>query len=189
MTLKRFNPFSRHDWEKAGDKIEDAAEQVGEAIKDEAEDVGNKIKHEAEDVGEELQDVAEQALDVVEEAVKKALQHLVAAAAEGTLRQAVNVAKTLAPDKLRLKILAVFLMVEDVPDKLDALEKWAKHPPQSKRALKRMIRELEPTSCGISIDIQAALLLVTTDIFEVGFEATWDTESFMSRFDDLVKGF
>ena len=40
MVIKRFNPFSRHDWEKAGDKIEDAAEQVGDAFKDTAEDAG-----------------------------------------------------------------------------------------------------------------------------------------------------
>ena len=42
MALKRFNPFSRHDWEKAGDKIEDAAEQVGDAFKDTAEDAAGK---------------------------------------------------------------------------------------------------------------------------------------------------
>ena len=43
-TIKRFNPFSRHDWEKAGDKIEDAAEQVGDAFKDTAEDAGKKLE-------------------------------------------------------------------------------------------------------------------------------------------------
>ena len=43
MVIKRFNPFSRHDWEKAGDKIEDAAEQVGDAFKDTAEDAGKKL--------------------------------------------------------------------------------------------------------------------------------------------------
>ena len=58
MVIKRFNPFSRHDWEKAGDKIEDAAEQVGDAFKDTAEDAGRK-----------LEPLAEQALDAAEEAV------------------------------------------------------------------------------------------------------------------------
>ena len=76
MVIKRFNPFSRHDWEKAGDKIEDAAEQVGDAFKDTAEDAGKK-----------LQPLAEQALDAAEEAVKKALQHLVAVAAKGNAEQ------------------------------------------------------------------------------------------------------
>ena len=47
-TIKRFNPFSRHDWEKAGDKIEDAAEQVGDAFKDTAEDAGKKLEPLAE---------------------------------------------------------------------------------------------------------------------------------------------
>ena len=72
MTLKRFNPFSRHDWEKAGDKIEDAAEQVGDAFKDTAEDAGKK-----------LQPLAEQALDAAEETVKKALQHLGGSCSQG----------------------------------------------------------------------------------------------------------
>ena len=83
VVIKRFNPFSRHDWEKAGDKIEDAAEQVGDAFKDTAEDAGKK-----------LNPLAEQALDAAEEAVKKALQHLVAVAAKGTLNKAVDLAQT-----------------------------------------------------------------------------------------------
>ena len=87
MTLKRFNPFSsRHDWEKAGDKIEDAAEQVGDAFKDTAEDAGKK-----------LQPLAEQAFDAAEEAVKKALQHLVAVAAKGTLNKAIDLIQILPP--------------------------------------------------------------------------------------------
>ena len=84
MVIKRFNPFSRHDWEKAGDKIEDAAEQVGDAFKDTAEDAGKK-----------LEPLAEQAFDAAEEAVKKALRHLVAVAAKGTLNQAIDLIQIL----------------------------------------------------------------------------------------------
>ena len=39
---------AKHDWEKAGDKIEDAAEQVGDAFKDTAEDAGKKLEPLAE---------------------------------------------------------------------------------------------------------------------------------------------
>ena len=131
MTLKRFNPFSRHDWEKAGDKIEDAAEQVGDAFKDTAEDAGKK-----------LQPLAEQAFDAAEEAVKKALQHLVAVAAKGTLNQAVDLIQIAAPDSIKLKILAVFVVIDDIEDRIDTLQKWANKPPTSKKALKRMIRDL-----------------------------------------------
>ena len=63
MTTRGFNPFSRHDWEKAGDKIEDAAEQVGDAFKDTAEDAGDKINWEAQDGGRKLEPLAEQAFD------------------------------------------------------------------------------------------------------------------------------
>ena len=118
MTLKRFNPFSRHDWEKAGDKIEDAAEQVGDAI-----NVGDKIKGEAQDVGRKLEPLAEQALDAAEEAVKKALQHLVAVAAKGVLNQAIDLCQTLAPDSIKLKILAVFVVIDDIEDRIDTLRK------------------------------------------------------------------
>ena len=71
MVIKRFNPFSKHDWDKVGDKIEDAAEDVGDAIKDTAEDVGDKIKGEAESAGRKLEPLAEQALDAAEDAVKE----------------------------------------------------------------------------------------------------------------------
>ena len=178
MTLKRFNPFSRHDWEKAGDKIEDAAEQVGDAFKDTAEDAGKK-----------LQPLAEQAFDAAEEAVKKALQHLVAVAAKGTLNKAVDLIQIAAPDSIKLKILAVFIVLEDIEDRIDTLQRWANKPPTSKKALKRMIRELAPTSCGIEVDLQAALLIVSSDAIEVGFSATWNTDRFLRRFDDLIKGF
>ena len=176
--IKRFNPFSKHDWEKAGDKIEDAAEQVGDAFKDTAEDAGKK-----------LQPLAEQALDAAEETVKKALQHLVAVAAKGTLNKAVDLAQTLVPDTMRLKVLAVFIVIEDIEDRIDALQRWANKPPTSKKALKRMIRDLKPSSCGIEVDLQAALLIVSSDAIEVGFSATWETERFLKRFDALIKGF
>ena len=157
MVIKRFNPFSKHDWEKAGDKIEDAAEQVGDAFKDTAEDAGKK-----------LEPLAEQALDAAEEAVKKALQHLVAVAAKGT-EPSRRPRQTFAPDSIKLKILAVFMVIDDIEDRIDILQRWANNPPTGKRALKRMIRELQPTSCGIEVDLQAALLIVSSDAIEVGF--------------------
>ena len=176
--LKRFNPFSRHDWEKAGDKIEDAAEQVGDAFKDTAEDAGKK-----------LQPLAEQAFDAAEEAVKKALQHLVAVAAKGTLNKAIDLIQILPPDSLKLKVLAVFIIIDDTEERINTLQRWANNPPTSKKALKRMIRDLKPTACGIEADLQAALLIVSSDAIEVGFSATWNTDRFLRRFDDLIKGF
>ena len=178
MVIKRFNPFSRHDWEKAGDRIEDAAEQVGDAFKDTAEDAGKK-----------LQPLAEQALDAAEEAVKQALRHLVAVAAKGTLHKAIDLIQILPPDSLKLKVLAVFIIIDDTEERIDTLQRWANKPPTSKKALKRMIRDLKPTACGIEADLQAALLIVSSDAIEVGFSATWNTDRFLRRFDDLIKGF
>ena len=128
-------------------------------------------------------------MDAAEEAVKKALQHLVAVAAKGTLNKAVDLAQTFAPDSIKLKILAVFMVIDDIEDRIDILQRWANNPPTGKRALKRMIRELQPTSCGIEVDLQAALLIVSSDAIEVGFSATWNTDRFLRRFDDLIKKF
>ena len=64
-----------------------------------------------------------------------------------------------------------------------------KPPTSTEGTLKRMIRELAPTSCGIEVDLQAALLIVSSDAIEVGFSATWNTDRFLRRFDDLIKGF
>ena len=189
MPPKLWNPFKRDDWSKVGNEIEDAADDVGDAIKDTAEDVGDKIKGEAESAGRKLEPLAEQALDAAEDAVKKALQHLVAIAAKGTLNQAVDLAQTFAPDTIKLKILAVFMVIDDIEERIDTLQRWANKPPTTKRDLKRMIRQLKPTSCGIEVDLQAALLIVSSDAIEVGFSATWETEKFLSRFDDLIKRF
>ena len=111
-----------HDWEKAGDKIEDAAEQVGDAFKDTAEDAGKK-----------LQPLAEQAFDAAEEAVKKALQHLVAVAAKGTLNQAVDLIQIAAPDSIKLKILAVFIVIDDIEDRIDTLQRGPTNRPPARR--------------------------------------------------------
>ena len=80
-----------------------------------------------------------------------------AVAAKGTLNQAVDLIQIAAPDSIKLKILAVFVVIDDIEDRIDTLQKWANKPPTSKKALKRMIRELAPTSCGIEVDLQAAL--------------------------------
>ena len=112
-----------------------------------------------------------------------------AVAAKGTLNQAIDLIQIAAPDSIKLKILAVFIVLEDIEDRIDPLQRWANKPPTSKRALKRMIRELAPTACGIEVDLQAALLIVSSDAIEVGFSATWNTDRFLRRFDDLIKGF
>ena len=112
-----------------------------------------------------------------------------AVAAKGVLTQAIDLCQTLAPDTMKLKILAVFVVIDDIEDRIDVLRKWANNPPTSKRDLKRMIRQLQPTSCGIEVDLQAALLIVSSDAIEVGFSATWNTDRFLRRFDDLIKGF
>ena len=76
-----------------------------------------------------------------------------AVAAKGTLNQGRrHNARLLAPDSLKLKILAVFIIIDDVEERIDVrCRKWANKPPTSKKALKRMIRDLAPTSCGIEV--------------------------------------
>ena len=81
------------------------------------------------------------------------------------------------------------MVIDDIEERIDTLQRWANKPPTSKRDLKRMIRQLQPTSCGIEVDLQAALLIVSSDAIEVGFSATWTTDRFLKRFDDLIKGF
>ena len=65
-----------------------------------------------------------------------------AVAAKGTLNQAVDLIQIAAPDSIKLKILAVFIVIDDIEDRIDTLQKWANKPPTSKKALKRMIRDL-----------------------------------------------
>ena len=112
-----------------------------------------------------------------------------AVAAKGTLNKAIDLIQILPPDSLKLKVLAVFIIIDDTEERIDTLQRWANKPPTSKKALKRMIRDLKPTACGIEADLQAALLIVSSDAIEVGFSATWNTDRFLKRFDDLIKGF
>ena len=132
--------------------------------------LGDKIKGEAQDVGKKLEPLAEQALDAAEDRLlQKALQHLVAVAAKGTLNKAIDLIQILPPDSLKLKVLAVFIIIDDTEERINTLQRWANNPPTSKKALKRMIRDLKPTACGIEADLQAALLIVSSDAIEVGF--------------------
>ena len=67
-------------------------------------------------------------------------------------------------------------------ERIDTLQRWAniiRLPVRS--ALKRMIRDLKPTACGIEADLQAALLIVSSDAIEVGFSAPPGTPTDSSR--------
>ena len=47
---------------------------------------------------------------------------MVAVAAKGTLNKAVDLAQTFAPDSIKLKILAVFMVIDDIEDRIDILQ-------------------------------------------------------------------
>ena len=144
----------------------------------------------AESAFEETRVAFEEKLpELAEKAARDAVAAIMAEAAKGTFTKAVDVAQVLAPDTLGIKIGPVGMTIGNVKDRIDTLQRWANNPPRSKEDIKECIITLAPTSVSVAVDVQFALLVVSSDALEVGFSAEWETASFIEKFDDIIAHF
>ena len=203
-----FNPFKKGDWDKLGkqtknefSKIERALRDVGEDVKIELRKLGSDCRNGVRAMGREVEDglrkSANQIKDgfekelpaLAEAAARDAVAAIMAEAAKGTFTKAVDVAQVLAPDTMGIKIGPVGMTIGNVKDRIDTLQRWANNPPRSKEDIKECIITLAPMSVSVAVDVQFALLVVSSDALEVGFSAEWETASFIEKFDDIIAHF
>lgn len=201
-----FNPIKdlRKLFRKAEHEIHDLSHEAEKGINNLAQQGRHELSSITELGKNELQstfsELGKQAEAMVEKSMAE-LKHeaettfhevisaIMAELTASTMRKAVDIAQTLAPDTMSLKIGPFGLEIDDVKDRIDTMQRWADHPPNGKDDLKEMIITLAPSSVSVEIDIQFAALIVSSDALEVGFAASWNTESFIEKFDDIVAHF
>lgn len=161
--------------------------------KREVNDLTNKGVREVTDLAktatDEIKDAADKAKEGVEQAVETCLQTMLSEISKGALNKAVDIIQVAVPDSVGLKIGPVSLDISDVNSRIDTLQRWASHPPTSKEDIKEMIVTLAPTSVGVEFDVQLALLVVSSDALEMGISLSWETQSFLDKFESIMSRF
>ena len=135
-----------------------------------------------DDAKKELESISGQA----EQLVKDALAEVLKAAQSGVLNKAVNLVQVVLPSAIVLKIGPLSFAVDNVNERIDVLQKWAKNPPSGVDGIKEMILEFAPSSVSIDLSISLAFLVVQSDSLEAGFSMTWDVEDFIYRLEDII---
>ena len=171
---------------KAGHEIEDGFKKVGHEIESEIKGVGQEIKGGLQTAGQEIEAAFTEKLpELLEEAMKKVLAEV----QKGALDKAVDILQLACPSKFALKVGPMEIVLEDMNDRIDTFQEWAKNPPTGKGDLKEMIEKLAPTEVSLELSFAVAFLVVETDSLEFGFTMTWSTEDFLDHLEDLIGKF
>ena len=199
--------------ESLGNKVKQGVESVGNKIKREVESTGKKAVGEVEKgakraVGEvekggktfvaeiekggkkaigEIDKAGQKAIKEIEKGVNTAFQAMLREIQKGALNKAVDIIQVAAPDAVELKMGPIGLPIEDIKERIDTLQRWAKKPPSKNSDIKKMILELAPTSVSVELSASVAFLVVQSDSLEFGVTMSWQTEMFLEKFEDIFK--
>ena len=177
---------AKHEIEGAAQSARHEVEHVANSAKHEIEGAAQSARHEVERAGNE---VVETFQDRIPDLVKSALEEALKAVASGALDKAVDIVQVAAPDQFDLKVGPVSMSVGDVKYRIDTLQRWAHDPPTDKQHIREMIETLAPSSVSVEIAFSVALLVVQSDSLECGVTMTWETSSFLDKFEDILGSF
>ena len=161
-------------------KVEYSANQARHQV----EDIGNDMIHDIKEEGEKVIDQLE--VDA-EEVVTKVLDEILSAIAEGAINKAIDFAQVAAPDVIGITLGPIRIEIGGVKERIDTLQIWASNPPSGKDDLRKMIETLAPTSIQVNLGAQIAAVVVSSGSLKVAIDATWTTESFLDKFDDIME--
>ncbi|MCY4020164.1 MAG: hypothetical protein OXG39_12225 [Chloroflexi bacterium] len=115
---------------------------------------------------------------------------LFGALARQGLNAAVTVARAAAPSALKVTLGPVSVQLVNIPTAIGLLEAAAKSPPRDRASLLTFVSGLSSAGLvsGVSLtgSVALAALVVESDSLSVGFEAEWDAQGFLARFDALM---
>jgi len=168
-------------------QVEHAQQQAQHTITGACDRALHQVEGAAQSGVHQVEHAGQQALHDIEQATQQTAEALLAAVAGQALHKALDIARALAPDTFSLQIGPVILEVDAIADRLEHLERWVQHPPKQPADIKQLILDLTPTACGIQVSAEFALLFVSSSSLSVGVAATWQTESFLRQFDQILK--
>ena len=177
---------AKHEVEGVANNAKHEVEGLANTAKHEIQKVEQEAKHGVETAGHEVVKTFEERIPtLVEDAIDQALK----AVASGALNKAVDIIQIAAPDEFDLKVGPVGLSIGDVKTRIDTLQRWATDPPTDKSHIREMIETLAPTSVSVEIAFSVALVLVQSDSLECGVTMSWETSSFLEKFEDILGAF
>lgn len=149
-----------------------------------------KALHEVEGASQQalhqIEGATQKAMRTLEHTAQHAAEELLATVSAQALRKALTIAEALAPDQFTLQIGPVVLEIDHIASRVEALRKWAGHPPANPAQIRSLIQDLAPTTCGIQVSAEFALLFVSSESLSVGVAASWTTEAFLERFNQIL---
>ena len=194
-------------FDSAKHKIEHGLNSLGDGIKHDIAGLGNSVKHDIYTV----RDAAKHEVAVAESAARKAVadaendakkavadaaheaeaefnhlkQQITSAAAKHGLDVAVAVIEVAAPRELDVKLGPVTVAIDNIPDRIATLRKWAANPPMGSAHIKQIIEELAPSSVSLEASIGLGFIVQSDDL-EIGFTAVYDTQVFLDNLERLI---
>ena len=204
------NPFK--EIEK---KIKRAIESLGDSVKKSINSLGNDVKHGVQSVAnqaekelthvahqaegelksafnkleDELEDTAEAIFEAARDEALSIARAAMREISRGAINKVVDAAQVVVPTTVALSLGPIGLSLGDMTGRIDTLQRWAKKPPSSKNDIREIITELAPTSVSINLSFSLAFLFVQSDSLQFGVTATYATEDFLNKMDEILGRF
>lgn len=161
------------------------------------EQTANKARHSVADARDDaLQDINEGKIEILkglegelDNVAKEVIQDALEKISGASFNKAVDIVQTAAPDSLTITLSFVKIQIDNIKERIDTLQRWADNPPSSKDDIKEVIITLLPTKVSLVIDGQISAVVLTSTALKVGIDASYTTQSFLDKYDDLVKHF
>lgn len=178
-------------------QVEHAANEAVHHIEGEANTVLHEVEGAANTAVHEVSGAAQKGLHEIEGAADKALHEIenglinirdeiFKKLAGLTIGKAIGVLEATLPDVFTLTIGPFAFSYEDPAGKIDTLKGYAQHPPGLGQ-VSDLVLALSPTTVSVSLSAELAFLLVSSDSLAVGFEAEYEVENFIGRYDAIRK--
>ena len=156
-------------------EVEGAAQQGIHGVEGAANDAVHHLENAANDALREI----EHGLEDLRDEIFKGLAKL-------SIKKAIDILQATVPDSFTLTIGPFAFQYDNPNEKIDTLQHYADHPP-SLDHMKDIVLALAPTVVSVSLSAELAFLLVSSNSLSVGFQADYEVENFISRF-DAIKG-
>ena len=184
--IKHLAAEATHDIEGIGNKIKHEGETLKHEFQADVLKAEKGLKAAGEKVGAELKKDAQLALHEAEKLAEAAAKAALAELSGRMLHLVVEGLKIVVPKQQQIQLGPIIIHIDEIHKRIETLEKWAKNPPKGKEDIRQIIHEVAPTSVDINLDIAFAFLFVESDSLSFGLVASFNTDEFLDKMDDLL---
>ena len=184
--LNKFGHELEGNLKKTGSSVQGEFKKLGHEIEDGLKKVGHDCEGNLKKAAFEIEDTFK---DKLPDLFHKAFTEILEEIEKGALHKAVDIIQLASPSSMELKLGPLGMMVEDIKNKIDTLQKWSDNPPTGHGDIREMIETLAPSGCSLEISVSLAALFVQSDSLEFGCTLNYTTEQFLDSLEDLIGKF